>query len=251
VDLDFRDGAGWRLIIELKIDSGLSEGQLERYAEEAPVALVSRDPGRFEIPTRISSWVGAVSWSEIVGSLRDLPIADRGPCDDCRSLLDVIEEDGGLSENKELGQEVIQVRDVLSGAAPGNLDGLQEVLRRTYGGSAENLCGELSTSGGSRWPLRLGGPRSQGQERMVDTDPTARCLARRVKLVECARLRDVDKNTADKWFHARESDRWPGGRSVALDVGTRCRRSYGWRCAAAKSSNQGRLMRTGSKVKSA
>lgn len=147
VDLDFRDGAGWRLIVELKIDSGLGEAQLERYAEEAPVALVSRDPGRFEIPDGVSNWVGAVAWSEILGSLPDLPVTDRKLREDWRSFLDVVEEDGDFSENKVLRREVLEARNTLSGAAPEVLDGLRAVLRRAYRGSAENLCEELVSTG--------------------------------------------------------------------------------------------------------
>lgn len=77
VDLRFSTDTGWKLGVELKIDSGFQYRQLERYLRWGPTVAIVRDLGQIPNADRLrenENWVGATTWSTMVAELRLLPV---------------------------------------------------------------------------------------------------------------------------------------------------------------------------------
>jgi hypothetical protein len=154
VDLEFSGADGWQLLVELKLDADFGEMQIERYAEQAMVAAVVRDPHEHAARNREVHWVGAASWSSLVPRLRMLSVDSRWR-QEWLNLLDVMEADGDFARRRPDGlPEVIAARELLAGAASSIHDGFCEELRRAYGPDAEIAVRRLrhSKPSGKRGP---------------------------------------------------------------------------------------------------
>lgn len=145
VDLDFKGKDGWRLVVELKIDSALGEPQLAKYMErEIPVAAVVRNPSRVSVTTDREYWVGAASWAALSGALWNLSLPDPTRSH-WRSLLDVLEADGDFAETKPKVQpEAAAAVTFLSDLAPRVAEHLGAELGRTYGEGAAIAAARLT-----------------------------------------------------------------------------------------------------------
>jgi len=97
VDLDFRAPGGWRLIFELKINSPLTQTQIEKYTPTAPVAAVVRSASHAPEPNPAKGWLGAVEWRRLASTLHTLPVGDS-VAQQWRELLRVVEDDGDFNE---------------------------------------------------------------------------------------------------------------------------------------------------------
>lgn len=110
VDLDFSGDNAWQLLVEIKLGAGFGDRQIERYANERPVAAIVRD-AKIVPPLRDHPWwVGAATWSDLLEDLRALPL--RSPSrEEWLALLDVMERDGDFDHQPPAGlPEVIAAR---------------------------------------------------------------------------------------------------------------------------------------------
>lgn len=131
VDLEFEGDEDWRLQVEIKVDSGFGKSQLERYGEHGPLAVIVRDATTAPTPQDKVNWVGAVSWPDLVPSLRDLPVDEPARRDWLR-LLRVLEEDGDLGLERLPSAEVQQIHALLENLAAPLLERFKKSLRARY-----------------------------------------------------------------------------------------------------------------------
>jgi hypothetical protein len=101
-DLRFR-GAGWDVIVELKIHADYGREQLDRYrgsltyVEHAYVAAITRDvPWGEPPPDSANGWLGASRWRDLLPGLRALPVADPELRMQWQLFLDILEEEGSM-----------------------------------------------------------------------------------------------------------------------------------------------------------
>lgn len=164
VDLDFASPDGWRLIVELKLDSGFQHTQLERYAKKTPVAAVVRDSSLVAAPEGVGRWLGAASWNSLLNDLRALPV-DREHRAAWIQLLDVMVADGDFDPQPPTAiPEVAAARDLLGRVAPALVAHLIDGLRRVYREDAEIAATRLGHSAptGKRGPWAGVGLRTPG-----------------------------------------------------------------------------------------
>ena len=112
VDLEFRGDGGWHLQVEIKIDSGFGETQLDRYSAHGPLAAIVRAAGPEIAPSDRANWVGVVAWRSLLPDLRALPVAAPASRD-WQQLLDVMEADGDFASERRLSEEVQATHDLL------------------------------------------------------------------------------------------------------------------------------------------
>jgi hypothetical protein len=147
VDLRFTGDNGWKLGIELKIDSGFQYKQLERYLKWGQTIAIVRK--HESIPNRdrlreTENWVGAATWESLVADLRELPI-DPAWLPDWHALLDVMEDDGDFAPTKPDRPETLAQVALLEALKPELQARLQGALAATY----EDHVGEIA-------PLKFG-----------------------------------------------------------------------------------------------
>lgn len=144
VDLDFAGSDGWELVVELKLDAGFGDGQVDRYTMERPVAVVVRDPA--DLPTRKAQrgWVGAATWQSLREDLRALPVDPRWR-QEWLGLLDVMDRDGDFKSKRPDGvPEVVAARSLFESIAPDVLERFRSDLDRVYGTDAAVAIRRLS-----------------------------------------------------------------------------------------------------------
>jgi hypothetical protein len=104
VDLDFKGGRGWRLIVELKLDAPFGPSQRPRYlaARHPLVAVMRRAALDDEVRpgTDGGPWLGAVTWEALLPVLRSLPITAKSTAAQWSELLDVAMEDGDFAKQR-------------------------------------------------------------------------------------------------------------------------------------------------------
>jgi hypothetical protein len=136
VDLMFVANGGWRLLVEIKINSGFGQRQRERYlASRQPLVVIVRDPAAAPPPTvnvaLASNWLGAVAWSELSDTLEALPVEsdrDRGLW---RELLSIARNDGDFLTRKPTSvarAEAKKAEPMLSSALSVTLDAVRKAL---------------------------------------------------------------------------------------------------------------------------
>ena len=186
VDLVFVGDDGWRLLVELKIDSGFGKRQRERYlASRQPLLVIVRDPaaarGLAVNAAEAHNWLGAVGWSDLLETLLELPIEPEEERERWRSLLRIMETDGDFSTRKlprEAADEA--ARALLQAALSPALEALRETLVRVHGSRGRGLADRLAHGvprGRDGWAgcaLHFGDP---GQERFWVAVRNARSAA--------------------------------------------------------------------------
>lgn len=118
VDLDFSGGDGWRVMVELKINSAFGDRQLERYIEtRTPVMALLRNPASAKPRLRSRYWLGAAAWEHILDDLYELPVPSHDR-DVWRGLLDVLRAEGDTDLFPPVGvPEVVDAAAQLNQAA--------------------------------------------------------------------------------------------------------------------------------------
>ena len=152
VDLRFVGERNWKLGVELKLNSGFGNKQLQRYASWGPVAAVARSLGQVEDLESLTDdecWVGVATWGSLLPNLRALPIS-KDWSRDWQSLLDVMEDDGDFDEIKPQPREVRAQVELLMRIAPQILVHFSSRLADLYGDSAESLALKATKVRGSR-----------------------------------------------------------------------------------------------------
>jgi hypothetical protein len=145
VDLKFAGAAGWKLAIELKLNSDFGRKQLQGYAEWGPVACIVRDPSHVVRMTDHPNWVGVVSWDSVTDDLRALPVDPRW-APDWRALLDVMESDGDFDVKVPDSREGAAQAELLQKVAQPLVERLAKELRRVYKANAQAAASGLKAS---------------------------------------------------------------------------------------------------------
>jgi hypothetical protein len=183
-DLRFR-GAGWDVIVELKIHADYGPGWLDRYrdsltqVEHAYVAAITRDIPWGELPPdQANRWLGATRWRDLLPGLRTLPVGDPELRTQWLLFLDVLEEEGSMGFTRpdpNLFDDFARAR-----LATGHMEELLRVLERpllhalrdAVGGEEESAClhwrrgGRFSRSRWGRLDIPFRVPASVGNWRV-------------------------------------------------------------------------------------
>jgi len=145
VDLKFAGGGGWRLAVELKLNSDFGPKQLERYAEWGPVACIVRNPSKVARMTGHPNWIGIVSWDSIVDDLRALPVDPRWLAE-WHALLDVMKSDGDFDIEVPDSREAAAQAHLLESVAESLVEHVARELRHVYKTNAEPTASGLKAS---------------------------------------------------------------------------------------------------------
>lgn len=147
VDLEFVGGGNWHLQIELKLDSGFGQEQLDRYAEHGPLAAIVRDPKSSASPRNRDNWVGTVAWADLRDDLAELPIADPAARADWQRLLIVMSDDGDFSTERPLSEEVQEAHALLDAIKEPLCDEFKAALRAKYPGRGKAFIDDIRVLG--------------------------------------------------------------------------------------------------------
>ena len=136
----FFEGKDFKLICELKINSGYQPRQLQEYLRRAPVVAVVRDPGKQRLSKAIHSrpsWLGEVAWEDIADGLSELPLVGAEQ-NQWMDLLRVLREDGDFDRVRPP-----EISDDDQGFALRVAEGVLERLRRSRDKRARAIASEL------------------------------------------------------------------------------------------------------------
>lgn len=187
VDLFFA-AKGFRLICELKIDSGYQPDQIRRYLASGDyVVSVVRAPGKASLTKDIQGserWLGEVAWSQIDRGLQSLPLGRRDK-QQWLDLLAALHADGDFDAEKARGASEDDVR-LARAAAEGALERLRRMRRfdsahrgllrdlrigSSFEGRSRGWVPIVDTSGETYWFIGARNARSRRPEIVIDWLP--------------------------------------------------------------------------------
>jgi len=148
-------GAGFCLVVEVKIGAPVGEGQLERYLRHKGIrsratvgGLVLLTRNRSPIPRKVAKnkhWLGQVSWRELLPELEKIAPADPEVRSQWATVLEVIQRPGDLVadgviwplKGRTAGQ---RNRTILAAARDGACHFVELALTDWLGGQPEGRC---------------------------------------------------------------------------------------------------------------
>lgn len=146
VDLLFAGDSGWKLLIELKINSGFGPSQRERYlAARQPLVAIVRDvqtvPPIEDERHDQANWLGAISWDSLLPALLDLPIEPAADRAQWLTLVGIMRGDGDFELRRpRIPEDAKRSAVVLGNVLEDALLALRESIIDEYGARARHLA---------------------------------------------------------------------------------------------------------------